>query len=85
MSAVDLFWVLALPVTFMAALLVGAVFVEHLAPRARRSLRRLERIRRGREAQAAQAEAARQLHDEERRRAAKWLSEHCFWHQEPRQ
>lgn len=85
MSAFDLFWALALPVTFMALLLVGAVFVEHLAPRARRSLRRLERIRRGRHAMARQQAEAEARHAEERRQAAAWIAENCYWHQEPRQ
>lgn len=85
MSAADLFWAIALPVAFLSVLLVGAVIVEHLAPRARRSLRRLERIRRGRHAMARQQAEAEARHAEERRQAAAWIAAHCYWHQEPRQ
>jgi len=52
---------------------IGAWLYELLAPRWTRRLRRLER---GRRQQAAEWQD--QL-DAERRAAARWVSEHCFW------
>lgn len=77
----EVWWFIALVTVFVLPLLVGAAFVEQIAPRARKSLRRLERIRRGRAAQARQHAEAQARLDEQRREAARWIAGNCYWRQ----
>ena len=58
--------------------LMCAVGIAHevLAPRWTRRLRRLERARR------LQAQEWQDRQDEERRKAAEWVKNHCFWRAE---
>lgn len=82
MTDLQLFWTLAIPTAMLTALVVGALCVEHLAPRARKSLRRIERHRAGRRAMARQHAEAQARLDEERRRASEWIASRCYFHQE---
>lgn len=79
----EVWWFVSLVTAFLLPLVIGAVFVEHLIPKARKSLRRMDRIRRGRHAMARQHAEAQQRQDEERRRAAEWIARNCYWRRQP--
>lgn len=71
--ATEAFYWLAIPVLFIGLLALGAVVGEVLLPRWSRRLRRLEAGRR------RQAQDWQETLDRERREAARWLSQNCFW------
>ena len=73
----DSFYWLAIPVVMLSVLVIGAAFVEHLAPRARRSwTKRLRRIERGRAAMKLHAKDYKAAMDAQ----ARWIEDNCYWH-----
>jgi len=77
----QLFWSLVIVLVFIGPLVLGAIMVEQIAPRARRQIRRLDRLRKARAAQARQNTEAEARLDAERREAARWIADRCYWHQ----
>jgi lipopolysaccharide export LptBFGC system permease protein LptF len=76
----QLFASLAIVLGLLVPLVIAACCVEWLAPRARRNWRkRLRRIEAGRARQAAEAQ---DRYDAERRAAAQWLANNCYWRQD---
>jgi hypothetical protein len=49
----EFFWMLVILLGFIGPLVIGAIFVEEIAPRSRKWIKRVERIHRGRLAQQA--------------------------------
>ena len=49
----EFFWMLVILLGFIGPLVIGAIFVEEIAPRSRKWIKRVDRIRRGRLAQEA--------------------------------
>ena len=74
----DLFWTFAIPTAFLALVVLAGFAVEYLWPRAQRNWRkRLRRLEQGRARQAAESRS--DLYADERKRAADWVANNCFW------
>jgi hypothetical protein len=75
----QLFASLAIIVGVLGPLVIAGLCVEHLIPTAKRNWRkRLRRIEAGRARQAAESQ---DRYDAERRAAAAWISQNCYWKQ----